>query len=79
MRNLSSLQDGLGSRSVTGGAPVGDHRLPSGILPGLIAGISTWHLSAHDFTLNQISVIVEQFSMAPVSRLLQADGFPDGV
>ncbi len=50
---LSSLQDEFGSRSVTGGAPVGDHRLLSAILSGLIAGITTAHARGHDFALNR--------------------------
>jgi hypothetical protein len=49
---LSSLQDEFGSRSVTGGAPDGDHRLISAILSGLIAGISTAHVRAHNFASN---------------------------
>ena len=52
---LSSLQDESGSRSVTGGAPNGDHRLLSAILSGLIAGISTAHARTHDFALKPFS------------------------
>jgi hypothetical protein len=50
---LSSLQDEFGSRSVTGGATVGDHRLLSAILSGLIAGISIGYARAHDFAVNR--------------------------
>lgn len=46
---LSSLQDEFGSLLVTGGASVGDHRLLSANLSGLIAGIPTAHIRAQDF------------------------------
>ena len=38
--------------SVTGGAPVGDRRLLSDILSGLIKLSSAWYTHAHDFALN---------------------------
>ena len=50
---LSSLQDECSSCSVSGGVPVGDHQLLSGILPGLIALRSTWSAHSHDFALNR--------------------------
>ncbi len=50
---LSSFQDEFDSRSVTGGASVGDHRLLSAILSGLIAGISIGYTRARDFAVNR--------------------------
>jgi hypothetical protein len=52
-RFLSSLQDERFPFSVTGGAPVGDRRLLSDILSGLIALSSAWYIRAHDFALNR--------------------------
>ena len=52
-RFLSSLQDEYSSCSVTGGAPVGDRRLLSDILSGLIALSSALDTRAHDFALNR--------------------------
>jgi hypothetical protein len=53
-RFLSSLQDEYSSCSVTGGAPVGDRRLISDILSGLIALSSVWDTRAHNFALNLV-------------------------
>ena len=57
-RFLSSLQDESSSCSVTGGAPVGDRRLLSDILPGLIALSSAGDTHAHDFALNRNNGII---------------------
>jgi hypothetical protein len=52
-RFLSSIQDDPSSCSVTSGAPVGDRRLLSDILPGLIASSSAGDTHEHDFALNR--------------------------
>ena len=52
LRFLLSLQDEYYSFSVTGGASVGDRRLFSNILSGLIALSSAWDTRSHDFALN---------------------------